>query len=129
MNCNTNYEPEERKKWRSTINYYFSSPALAVFLCLLVKWTWIAVGIFLVFGCLLVASGVPRIFKLLPLFTRCLMVTAPLVFVLGWVLGEVNAGQAASSVLLIVYCILQIISNLSIPPYIESHRTPDSTDH
>jgi hypothetical protein len=54
------------------------------------------------------------------------MITAPFVFVIGWIIGEVHAGQAVASVLLVIYGVLQIISNFSIPPYIEDHSGADS---
>lgn len=112
---------ETRKKWRTVINGFFSTPAIIVFCSLMLQWLWVALGMLVVFIPLLLASGVRPIFHLLPRLTRYLILTAPLIFGVGWVIGHEKVGGALGVSLAVTYTVLQIISNLSIPPYLEDH--------
>jgi hypothetical protein len=118
-------EHEDGKRWGRTINGYFTGPAILVFGCLILKLIWVALVLFAVFCVLLLTSGVLRVFHLLPALTRYLIITAPLVFVIGWIIGWVDAGEATAITLICIYFLLQLISNLSIASYIEKHQASE----
>lgn len=115
-----------REEWRNNIACSFSGPAIAIFGCFMLNWVWIALALFSIFSLHLLTSGVRQVFHLLPALTRYLILTAPVVFVLGWILSIADAGQATKSILAIIYVGLQVISNSSIPLHLESCRRPDS---
>jgi hypothetical protein len=112
---------ETAKKWQKVVSCYFSGPAMAILGCFMLGWIWIALLLLLVFSTLLYTSGIRRVFNLLPSVTRFLIVSAPVVFTISWLAGVTNIGQSPKVALAVSYAALLFFSNLSIPPYLESH--------
>ncbi|HEX7046303.1 MAG TPA: hypothetical protein VF275_01850 [Gammaproteobacteria bacterium] len=124
MVANAENSDHEGKKWQQVINGFFTCPAISIFGMLLVRQVEYAMLLFVMFGLLLAASCVHRVFNQLPKLTRILIATSPILFVFGWILGNANVETVIVVFLIGAYALLGVVSNLGIP---KAFKPRDST--